>query len=115
MIDIITTLISGILFACFFAYFYYNIAKKKPSRITLSVIASIIVLLMSFGSEFSLPIKIILPLIGIPLSYYSLTEENNLLNEIYKTKMSKTFVFIIFLIISITFIYFISYSRTPHY
>ena len=115
MIDIITTLISGILFACFFAYFYYNIGKKKPSRITLSVIASIIVLLMSLGSEFSLPIKIIISLIGVPLSYFSLTEENNLLNEIYKTKMSKTFVFIIFLIIFLTLVYFINYSRTPHY
>jgi len=115
MIDIITTLISGILFASFFAYFYYNIAKKKPSRNILTIIASAIVLFMSFCSDFSLPIKIILPLVGIPMSYYSLTEENNLLKEIYQTKMSKTFVFIIFIAITLTFIYFINYSRTPHY
>lgn len=114
MIDILVTLISGIFFASFFAYFYYNIAKKKPSRKTLTIIASIIILFMSFGLDFSLPLKIILPLIGIPMSYYSLTEENNLLKEIYQTKMSKLFIFIIFGIITLTLIYFVNYSRNPY-
>jgi glycerol uptake facilitator-like aquaporin len=114
-INIIIQLVSGIMAASFFAFFYNNLVKKKPSRVILTIIASVTNLFMGFASDFSILLKIILFLIGIPIYYYSLTDDNEWLNEVYKSKISKFFIFIVLILIIAVTIYFINYNQNPKY
>ena len=94
MIDILITLVSGI-FMLVFRFLYYNIAKKNHQNYTYHSCFNYR-FIYEFRFRFFIACKNIFALIGIPMSYFSLTEKNNLLSEIYRTKMSKTFIFIIF-------------------
>ena len=109
-VEIVMQLGGSIIFAIFFALFYKKIFKKKISRYWLTLVASMIGLIFSISSDFSIISTIILFFIGLPIYYCSLTEENNLLKQAYKIKLSGTFKFIVTaLLVSVT-VYFINYG-----
>lgn len=112
--NIVIQLIGGIMGASLFGLFYLKITKKKPSRNVLIGVASLISLFFAVASEYSPILTIITLLVGLPIFYGSLTEENEFLNKAYNNmKFSGVFKIIIIVLLVLTAFYFISYATSP--
>lgn len=111
--NVVIQLTGGIMGAALFGLFYLKATKKKPSRYILTAVASVISLFFAIASEYPPILTVITLLVGLPIFYGSLTEENEFLNKAYKNiKFSGAFKFIIIALLVLTIIYFINYASS---